>query len=183
MFIYNLKINGGLALKIIIIVLSVFMLIVFGISVYKIFFTSGKFEVNDRFSQNEVIEIEPKNYTNILQAVHENSSSYIGKEIKFIGYIYRVIDLQDNQFVLARDMIINEERTQSVVVGFLSEYKNAKAFENGEWVELTGVIEMGKYHNKEIPIIKVTNLQKTVEPENAFVFPPDDTYIPTSGIL
>ena len=46
MFICNLKINGGRALKIIILVLSLFMLFVFGISIYKIFFTSGKFNVN-----------------------------------------------------------------------------------------------------------------------------------------
>lgn len=183
MFIYNLKINGGMALKIIIVVLSLFMLIVFGISVYRIFFTSGKLEVNDRFSQEGIIEIQPQNYTNILQAVHENPDSYLGKEIKFIGYIYRVIDFEENKFVLARDMLINEERTQSVVVGFLSEYKDAQDFKNGDWVELTGVVEMGKYHNKEIPIIKVIDLQKASEPENPFVFPPDDTYIPTSGVL
>ena len=183
MFIYNLKINGGIALKIIIIVLSIFMLIVFGISVYRIFFTSGKVEINDRFVQDDVIDIHPKNYTNILQAVHEKPDSYIGKEIKFTGYIYRLIDFEENQFVLARDMLINEQRTQSVVVGFLSEYKNAKDFNDGEWVELTGTIEMGKYHNKEIPIIKVKDMQKTSESENPFVFPPDDTYIPTSGVL
>lgn len=183
MFIYNLKINGGIALKIIIILLSIFMLIVFGISVYRIFFTSGKVEINDRFVQSDVIDIHPKNYTNILQAVHKKPESYLGKEVKFAGYIYRIIDFEDNQFVLARDMLINEERTQSVVVGFLSEYKKAKDFNDGDWVELTGVIEMGKYHNKEIPIIKVKEIQKTSEPENSFVFPPDDTYIPTSGIL
>ena len=50
MFICNLKINGGRALKIIILVLSFFMLIVFGISIYKIFFTSGKFNVNDKIN-------------------------------------------------------------------------------------------------------------------------------------
>ena len=183
MFIYNVKINGGIALKIIIILLSLFMLIVFGISIYRIFFTSDKFEVNDRMAQNDVTQIEPKNYTNILQAVHEEPDSYIGMKIRFIGYVYRIIDFEDNQFVLARDMLINKERTQSVVVGFLAEYKDAKDFEDGDWVELTGVIEMGRYHNKEIPILKVIDLQKATEPENPFVFPPDDTYIPTNGML
>ena len=85
MFIYNLKINGGVALKIIIVMLSIFMLIVFGISVYRIFFTSGKFEVGDRLSANEITEIQPENYTNILQAVHEDLDSYVGMKIKFTG--------------------------------------------------------------------------------------------------
>ena len=183
MFIYNLKINGGIALKMIIVFLSIFMLIVFGISVYRIFFTSGKFEVNDRLSVNEVTEIEPENYTNILKAVHEDLDSYSGMKIKFTGYVYRLIDFEDNQFVLARDMLINEEQTQSVVVGFLSEYKDAKNFKDDEWVDVTGIIENGKYHNKEIPIIKVTEMKQFSEPENPLVLPPSDSYIPTSGLL
>ena len=148
MFIYNLKINGGIALKLIIVVLSIFMLIVFGISVYRIFFASGKFEVKDRIVANEITEIQPENYTNILQAVHKDTDSYVGMKIKFTGYVYRLIDFKENEFVLARDMYINEEKTQSVVVGFLSKYKDVKNLKDGEWVEVTGTIEKDKYHNQ-----------------------------------
>ncbi len=183
MFIYNLKVNGGMLLKIIIVILSVFMLIVFGISVYRIFFTSGRFKINDKIDPKEVTEIQADNYTNILQAVHNDIDSYIGMKIKFTGYVYKLIDFKDEEFVLARDMFINEEQTQSVVVGFLCKYKDIKDFEEGKWVEITGVIEKGKYHNEEIPIIKVVKL-KQVEPlDNSFVMPPSDTYIPTSGLL
>ena len=183
MFVYNLKINGGIALKIIIVLLSIFMLIVFGISIYRIFFTSGKFLVDDRVLTSEITEIQPENYTNILQAVHKDLESYEGMKIKFTGYVYRVIDFEENQFVLARDMFINEEQKQSVVVGFLSEYKNAVNLDDEEWVELTGVIEKGKYHNTEIPIIKVTDIQQIPAPESTFVLPPSDTYISISGVL
>lgn len=183
MFIYNFKINGGIALKIIIVLLSIFMLIVFGISVYRIFFTSGRFKVNDRIDSKEVTEIQPDNYTNILQAVHQDLDSYVEMKIKFTGYVYRLIDFKDEQFVLARDMLINEEDSKSVVVGFLCQYKKAKNFEDGEWVELTGVIEKGKYHNQEIPIIKVIDIEQTDAPESPFVMPPSNTYIPTSGLL
>ena len=181
MFIYNVKINGGIALKLIIVVLSIFMLVVFGISLYRIFFSSGKFEVNDRSAANEITEIQPENYTNILKAVHDDIDSYVGMKIKFVGYVYRIIDFQGNQFVLARDMLINEEQNQSVVV--LSEYNDADNFKDEEWVELTGLLQKGKYHNKEIPIIKVIEMKQTSIPENPFVIPPSDTYIPTSGVL
>lgn len=183
MFIYNFKINSGILLRIIIVILSIFMLAVFGISIYKIFFTSGKFKVNDKINPKEITEIEPQNYTNILQAVHDNPDSYIGMKIKFIGYIYRLFDFGEEQFVMARDMFINNSKTQTVVVGFLCQYKNANNFEDGTWVNVTGIIERGKYHNEEIPIIKVTDIQETDEPEECFVNPPSDTYIPTSGIF
>ena len=183
MFIYNFKVNGGVLLKIIIVILSIFMLGVFGCSVYKIFFTSGKFVVNDKMKKQDITEIQTENYTNILKAVHDDPDSYIGMKVNFTGYIYRVIDFKNNQFVIARDMFINESKTQSVVVGFLCENKEIKNFENDEWIEIVGEITKGKYHNSEIPIIKVTEIKKVDMPENIFVLPPNKTYIPTSGIL
>ena len=183
MFIYNFKINGGLALKIIIVVLSLFMLGVFAISVYKIFFTSGKFLVKDKIEPNEITEIKADNYSNILQAVHDDTDSYLGMKIRITGYVYRVLDFNDEQFVIARDMYINDSETQTVVIGFLSEYKKIKDFQDGTWVIATGIIEKGMYHNEEIPVVKITDLQETSEPENRFVNPPSDTYIPTSGIF
>lgn len=183
MFIYNVKVRGGLLLKIIIVILSLFMLIVFGISIYRIFFTGGKFKVDDKIVANEITEIQPENYTNILKAVHDDLDSYIGMKIKFTGYVYKLIDFEEDEFVLARDMYINEEKTQSVVVGFLSIYKDTSNLNVGDWVEVTGVIEKGKYHNQEIPVIKVIELQQSLEPEEPFVVLPSDTYIPTSGLL
>lgn len=183
MFIYNFKVNGGLLLKIIIVILSAFMLIVFGISMYRIFFSSGKFVVNDNIKAKDVTEIEAKQYTNTLQAVHQDIESYIGMKIKVAGYVYRLIDFKEEQFVIARDMLINEEKTQKLVVGFLCEYKKASEFEDGQWVTLTGEIQKGKYHEQEIPILKVLEIQKTDKPEDEFVSAPDDTYIPTSGLL
>lgn len=183
MFIFNFKINGGRALKIIILVLSLFMLFVFGISIYKIFFTSGKFNVNDKLKAKDITELDAKNYTNILQAVHDDIDSYEGMKIKFTGYVYRVFDFSDEQFVIARDMFINEDKNQSVVVGFLCESKDVKEFKDGDWVEIIGTIEKGKYHNSEIPIIKITEIKGTIQPDMPYVMPPSDTYIPTSGLL
>lgn len=76
MFIYNFKINGGKALKIIIVILSIFMLIVFGISVYRIFIASGKFKVKDQIEKNDITEIKAENYTNILEADTDNLDEY-----------------------------------------------------------------------------------------------------------
>lgn len=183
MFICNFKINGAAALKAIIVVLSIFMLVVFGISIYKIFFSSGKFIINDKINTTEITKIQPENYTNILKAVHDDPDSYIGIKINFTGYIYRVIDFKDEQFVLARNMFVNESKTQSVVVGFLCEFKNASNIPDGTWVNVVGIIEMGKYHNEQIPFIKVIEIEETTEPENSFVMPPSNDYVPTSGML
>ena len=91
------------------------------------------------------------------------------------------MDLKENQFVLARDMIISSDY-QSVVVGFLCEYEKAKEFEDNTWVEITGEVTKGDYHG-DMPIIKITSINKTSAPNDDKVYPPDDSYIPTSGIV
>ena len=90
----------------------------------------------------------------------------------------KVLDLKDTQFVLARDMIISSN-FQSVIVGFLCEYENAKSFEDGTWIELIGTITKGDYHG-DMPIINVTKIDKIEKPSEEYVYPPDENYIPTS---
>lgn len=133
-------------------------------------------------NKNGVSQISSKNYTNVLKTVHENIDSYVGKKICFTGYVYRVLDLEGNQFVLARDMIINSNY-QSVIVGFLCQYDNAKDFANDTWVQVTGEIVKGDYHG-DMPILNVIEIDVVPKPSSdEYVYPPDDSYIPTNGIL
>ena len=181
MFICNIKVNGKLWFKIIMIIMGIIVVGVFAISVYKLLFDqNGLFRVTDEIKHSNITEIQPNDYTNILKAVHDDLDSYLGKEIKFSGYIYRVLDFSETQFVLARNMIID---SKYYVVGFLCEYSKIKDFEDGTWIEITGTITKGKYHNQDIPIIKIKELKEATRPENDFVLPPSNTYIPTSAML
>lgn len=182
MFIYNLKINGSKTFKYIFSGMVIILICVVIIVTLKIF--KGASNSNKSISclpKNNISKIEAKNYTNILKTVHENIDPYIGKKINFTGYIYRVLDLKDNQFILARDMIISSDN-QTVIVGFLCECDKAKEFEDNSWVELTGEIYKGDYHG-DMPIIKVTDIKKVDKPNEECVYPPDESYIPTNGIV
>lgn len=149
---------------------------------YKVFAGANSSSNSDKcISKNGVSQIQVKNYTNVLKAVHENIDSYVGLKINFTGYVYRVLDLQENQFVLARNMIVSSN-SQTVVVGFLCECNNAKDFENDTWVNVTGEIVKGNYHG-DMPIIKIINIERAEKPSEEYVYPPDDSYIPTAGIL
>ena len=150
---------------------------------YKVFSgANNSTKSNGCVSKNGVSQISPKNYTNVLKTVHEDVDSYVGKKINFTGYVYRVLDLQNNQFVLARNMIINSN-SQTVVVGFLCESDIAQNFENDTWVEVTGEIYKGDYHGS-MPIIKITDIKTVDKPvQGEYVCPPADSYIPTAGII
>lgn len=180
MFVYNLKVNGTKLFRITIISIIIIALVILSFSVYNFYYKS-KFILNDGLPTNSVANIEANQYTNILKEVYENIDTYVGQSINFTGYVYKLYDLKDTEFVLARDMLINSD-SQTVVVGFLCSYDKAKDFKEGTWVNVTGNIIKGYYHN-EIPVIDITKMEETKKPEDVYVYPPDNTYIPTAVIL
>lgn len=180
MFVYNLKINGTKTFRIIIISIILIALLILSISVYNFYYKS-KFLLDDNLPSNLVANINTNNYTNILKQVYDDIDTYVGQSINFTGYVYKTKDFNDTEFVLARDMLINSD-SQSVVVGFLCNYEDAKNLKEGTWINITGQIIKGYYHD-EIPVIDINKIEEINKPEEEYVYPPDDTYIPTSVIL
>ncbi len=131
MFIYNLKINSNFILKLFLTILLVTVLFIIGISIFKLINGSSS-----TINNSNVYNLTPNNYTNVLKAVHNDLNTYIGQQIKFSGYVYRVYDFDDTQFVLARNMIISSD-FQTLVVGFLCHYDSASLYEDNTWVNIT----------------------------------------------
>lgn len=181
MFVYNLKINKNSLFKVILGICAIVCLSLMAITIYKIYNFSINSNQDNCLPQDKVAVIDNKNYTNILKMVNDDLDTYIGQEISYTGYVYRVSDIKENEFILARDMIISESPKQTVVVGFLATCDNSKSFENGTWVSVTGTIEKG-YYLEEVPILKITEIKRTSKPEDSEVPPPDDFYIPTAVI-
>lgn len=177
MFVYNVKFNGKALVKLLFVIVAIAVTIYFVVSAWKIY--NNSFKVKDEIAEPDVMQLTAENYTNILKSVHDDIDSYVGKKICFTGYVYRVLDFKETEFVLARDMIISSDM-QTLIVGFLCDCKNAKDFENESWVEITGEITQGSYHG-DMPIIKVKDIKQIEKPEdNVYVYPPDDTYVSTS---
>lgn len=179
MFIYNIKLNGSNLYKFILAIIIAFVVILCGIVGYKLYKASIK--VNDSVKIDEVTTLTNKNYSTILKEVHENIDEHIGQKIKFSGFIYRVYDLNNEQFILGRNMIISSD-FQTVIVGFLCHYADAVSLKDNTWVEIEGTITKGTYHG-DMPILDVTNIHEVQKPDDEYVYPPDETYIPTSSIL
>ncbi len=182
MFIYNVKINGSKIFKYFFVAIVILVIIIVGIVTFKVFHgANNSVEKSSCTPQSQISKLTTKNYTSVLKAVHENIDDYVGNKISFTGYVYRVEDLKDNQFILARDMVISSD-FQSVIVGFLCECKDKVEFNDYTWVEITGEITKGDYHG-DMPIVKITEIKKIDKPNEEFVYPPDESYIPTSGII
>lgn len=135
MFVYNLKINGIKTFRIIIISIIIIAILLLVISLYN-FYYKNRFILSDSLPSNSITTINSSEYTNILKQVYDNVDTYVGQSINFTGYVYKLQDFKDNEFVLARNMLINSD-TQSVVVGFLCSSEKAKDLKEGTWVNVT----------------------------------------------
>lgn len=184
MFVFNLKLDVKKIIKISIaffIIISLTLLIIYIYRAYeKITLRSKLTTVDDFIPSNEIAEIDPKNYSNILKLVHKNPDTFVGQKVSFTGYIYRVFDFTKNQFILARDMKITEN--QSVIVGFVCEADDITAFNDFDWVNIIGTFDKTTYNNEIIPILKIESIEKTVEPKNSAVPKPDDDFVETAVI-
>ena len=179
MFVFNLKINLKLIVKILFVIMAIIVIVAFLYSTYSIIRKSVK--IKDEIKQPDIYYIDPNNYTNILKSAYENIDNYIGQTISFSGYIYKNIDFNDNQFVLARDMSTSDVN-KTYIVGFLCECNKLKDFNENDWIEIVGIVSKGNYHG-DVPILKIKKIKKVSEPVNPIVPPPDDTYIPTSILV
>ena len=118
---------------------------------------------------SSTIVMNNENFTKVLKECHDDPYTYINKRIICSGYVFRGQDFAKNQFVVARDMLINE--SESRIVGFLCEFENANEFENNEWVSISGSLFVGDYHGA-MPIIKINTITPITTPNDIFVYPP-----------
>ena len=180
MFVFNFKINGNKTAKILMGILCVIVLIITAFICYRVIFNNF-FKTNDTYLEDTTFELTTWNYTNVLQEVHNDIDTYVGQKIKFTGYVYRLYDFTDEQFVLARDMIVSSD-FQTVVVGFLCHSEIASNFESGRWVEIEATITKGYFYG-DIPIIEIEKINVVDEPTDEYVYPPDDSFVTTSTVL
>lgn len=182
MFVFNVKLKSKQLFKTILIVSFIIAISLFLLAGFKIVteLLGDNTYITDDFPSPDVAEITPENYTNILKEVHEDIDTYIGQKISFTGYVYRVSDLKEEEFILARDMKIND-LNQTVVVGFLCKYDKAKELSDNTWIKITGEIKKGYYYG-DIPYLDISELEKCEIPDNPIVKVPDETYVPTAVI-
>lgn len=183
MFIYNLKISKNILSKILFIFMLIIILFIFAFGIYVIFFKSKKeFTVSDSIKPQNIYEINNENYANILNVANKNIDSYIGLKVKITGYVYRLADFKENQFVIARDMLLPNS-SQTLVIGFLCEYKKAMNYPDKTWVNIIGQIKKGKFNNSDIALLDIISIENAQKPANPYVSSPDNTYIPTANMF
>lgn len=182
MFVKNFKLNSKMIFKIIFVILFIliFIMCIFGVA-QMLRSKEQTTNPSNNISKGNINVLTTRNYTNVLKTVHSDLDTYVGKKIQFTGFVYRLYDFSNEQFVLGRQMIVSSDM-QAVVVGFLCHLNGADKYKDGCWVEIEGTITKGEYHGS-IPVIEIEGIKEVKTPSDEYVYPPEETYIPTSATL
>jgi putative membrane protein len=104
-----------------------------------------------------------RNFTETIEDISKNLGQYVGRTIKVTGFVFNPKrGLGENQFVISR-LRITCCMSDASVVGFTSE-KEGK-FANNDWYRVEGVVGVGTFRRKRIPVIKVERMDRVEAPK------------------
>lgn len=135
-------------------------------------YTDGRVEYDDIKdplpfdTEAPVIDIKDADYAIWYRDMSEEMKKYIGKTVRFTGFVARDNRLKDGVFVAGRHVMTccEADITYSALV---CEYNDSKSIKNKSWQKITAVFEY-KYHElyqSKGPVLKVTSVTETDEPD------------------
>ena len=80
----------------------------------------NKDDISNNITNNKILEINSNNFTTFLKNCNENIDSYVGKTVHISGFVYRLSDFTQNQFVVARLMPIHYESASNKKSNFMA---------------------------------------------------------------
>lgn len=125
---------------------------------------------------DEPITIHSENFLAMMEALWENTDSYLGRKIEMLGFVYEDPLLGPDDFVLAR-LIMPCCAADAQVAGLLCRYHERGQLEPGQWVTVSGNLAQMPYYNVDLhqvvsmPYIEVTAIVPAQKPAQEYIYP------------
>lgn len=99
-------------------------------------------------------------------------TEFNGQEASVIGFIYREPNFPDNHFMVAR-FAVSCCVADSTAMGLpiFSESDVLADIQDGEWVRVSGLFEVGEFQEQTIPIMQLTDLEIVEQPAHPYLNP------------
>ncbi|EKQ57233.1 MULTISPECIES: TIGR03943 family protein [unclassified Clostridium] len=122
--------------------------------------------------ENNIIQINLKNFVPSLDVILGNPDKYIGKEIEMSGFVYKGkdLDLKGNEFILSRFMMVCCAADLQVA-GIECDSNNLGSYDNGTWIKVKGKIKTDTSGDEVDPIIVAEQIEKDPNPDTSYVYP------------
>ncbi|HGF7572276.1 TPA: TIGR03943 family protein [Enterococcus faecium] len=128
-------------------------------------------ELKEKYGDKQTIEITDENYLEVMELIYNYPSEFIGKKIRYEGFVYQTPNDSNADVFLFRFGIIHCV-ADSGVFGLLTHMPEGVTVKNDEWYKIEGTIQSDYYQpfKREIPSVVVTNAEKVAAPKNQYVY-------------
>ncbi|MEM6284868.1 MAG: TIGR03943 family protein [Chloroflexota bacterium] len=137
--------------------------------------------VNGNISTNAVVGVSQNTFSiapenrNILDWLREFNSStnydvFNGQPANVSGFIYREPDFAENQFMVAR-FTVSCCVADASALGLPVFADNAPDFQTGEWVQISGTVQVDEFTGEVLPIINSRSIERIELPEHPYLYP------------
>lgn len=109
------------------------------------------------------LQVKDKDYVQTMNVIGQNVNWFKGKEITFLGFIYKDKDVTGNKVVVARYGITCCIADASVW-GMIVTGKNIEKIPEETWVKITGLLDETTYKGTVFPLVKVNKIEKINKP-------------------
>jgi putative membrane protein len=126
----------------------------------------------DRYIDKNKIILGDANYLNGMETIYNFPGEFLGKEIKFKGFVFNDEETGiGNQVFIFRFGIIHCI-ADSGVFGMLAELPEGTKLENDQWITISGEISSVYYQpfKANIPIVKVKEWDQVPAPSDEYVY-------------
>ncbi|QHT61538.1 TIGR03943 family protein [Paenibacillus lycopersici] len=130
----------------------------------------SKKELNE-FTGAKDLELSDANFLKGLEALYNYPDAFIGREIGFDGFIYKGQQVEGNAYFVFRFGFIHCV-ADSGVFGMLVRFPEGQAFQNDQWVHVTGKLSSEFYQpfKQTLPVLEVKAWNDIDKPKDPYVY-------------
>ncbi|PGV94571.1 TIGR03943 family protein [Bacillus cereus] len=115
------------------------------------------------------LQVKDKDYVQTMNVIGQNVNWFKGKEITFLGFIYKDKDVRGNKAVVARYGITCCIADASVW-GMIVTGQNVEKIPEETWVKITGLLDETTYKGTVFTLVKVNKIEKINKPNEPYVY-------------
>ena len=119
--------------------------------------------------ENKKIIVSHDEFSQWFNEIYMNIDKYIGFKISIKGFVYKDLELDEDEFVPARLMMTCCVADLSPC-GFVCKYNKASELEGDTWVTVEGTIIKKERNGIEDPQIDVNNIS-SADPTEDYIYP------------
>ncbi|SDF92045.1 TIGR03943 family protein [Fontibacillus panacisegetis] len=125
--------------------------------------------------QQQVIEVNPEVYSEIIGAIELFKDQFVGKEIKISGFVYEDHSLKQNhEFILGRFLVQCCTADANPFGVLITSNQSIASLQKDSWIEVQGVLRTEIRKGKEIIAISADQITQIPRPDTPYVYPNGD---------